>query len=344
MSFIHRKSLGFFVKTNGLFSKTLFGGIGHVFMLHRINTNQEREEYIFNKDLIITPEFLEAKFIFLKRNNYDFISLDKLYSILLTNKRPKRKFICFTFDDGYKDNLDVGLPLFEKYNIPLAIYVANSFPNRTANLWWYWLEELILANEFVKFENQTYNTINVSEKSSTYNLLRTKIKNLTNNERTALSQNLFDKSTISIQNELDKLALSWSELNDLQKHPLVTIGAHTLNHLSLANIPIDDMKEEIRNGKLEMEDKLNHHIHHFAYPYGGLADVNMAVVDFVSSLNFKTATLNHPGNIFRNSRNNTYMLPRYPLGNNTTQEQFNNYLNGIKHFSVNGWSRRINTL
>lgn len=38
-----------------------------------------------------------------------------------------KNLISITFDDGYKDNLTVALPLLEKYNLPATIFVAAGF-------------------------------------------------------------------------------------------------------------------------------------------------------------------------------------------------------------------------
>ena len=45
---------------------------------------------------------------------------------LLTTPSTKN-LIAITFDDGYKDNLTVALPLLEKYNLPATIFVAAGF-------------------------------------------------------------------------------------------------------------------------------------------------------------------------------------------------------------------------
>lgn len=40
---------------------------------------------------------------------------------------PAENLIAVTFDDGYKDNLTVALPLLEKYNLPATIFVSAGF-------------------------------------------------------------------------------------------------------------------------------------------------------------------------------------------------------------------------
>src|SRR5918993_3497714 len=42
------------------------------------------------------------------------------------NHAPSRA-IAITFDDGYRDNLTVALPLLEKFNLPMTLFVVAGF-------------------------------------------------------------------------------------------------------------------------------------------------------------------------------------------------------------------------
>jgi peptidoglycan/xylan/chitin deacetylase (PgdA/CDA1 family) len=340
-NWFNQKFLGLLVKTNGIMSKPLFGGIGHIFMLHRVLPNDLRNEYTFNRDLAITPEFLEQTIIDLKKENYRFISLDELHIIIKENRKLNQKFICLTLDDGYRDNITYGLPVFEKYEIPFTMYITNSFPNKTAHFWWYWLEEKVNRENELTWKNKVHSLESEQQKLAVYNLLRSEIKNSNLLDRTKISTEFFEKTQEQIQKDCAEIALSWNELINYKLHELITIGAHTMNHLSLANLTAEVMMSEIENGKLEMEEKLGFKIDHFAYPYGSLDDAGKREFDFVRQLKFKTATLNHPGNVFSGSYKSRTYLPRYPLGNNTNKEKLSNYLNGIQHFSTNGWKRSL---
>jgi peptidoglycan/xylan/chitin deacetylase (PgdA/CDA1 family) len=243
-------------------------------------------------------------------------------------------------DDGYRDNIKYGLPIFEKYQVPFTIYVTNCFPDGTAHFWWYWLEEKVKNEEEITFRDNSYSTKSEEEKLSTYNTIREHIKNCSPNEREELITNFFNKTTSSIEKECEELALKWEELMAISTHPLITLGSHTSNHYSLAHLTDFEMQKEIEDGKIELEKQVGKKIEHFAYPYGSLDDANDREFNFIKSLGFKTATLNHPGNVFSSSLSNRFFLPRYALGNNTTIEKLEYYFNGIQHFSTNGWSKK----
>lgn len=52
-------------------------------------------------------------------------TLENLLRVPETERR-----IAITFDDGYKDNLTVALPLLEKYDLPMTLFVAAGFIGR----------------------------------------------------------------------------------------------------------------------------------------------------------------------------------------------------------------------
>ena len=58
----------------------------------------------------------------------------------------KRRFVCLTFEDGYKDFLRWAYPVLRKYKLPFAMYIATSFPDRLGELWWVALEAVIAQN------------------------------------------------------------------------------------------------------------------------------------------------------------------------------------------------------
>ena len=127
-------------------TKSLLGGRGFVFMLHRVLPQEERG-FDWNKSLAISPESIERWVKFFRNKGFDIVSMDEVCKRIKTSKG--RKFVAFTMDDGYKDNLSYGLPVLQKLNVPCTIYVSNCFPNNKAVYWWYFLEEYVKENNAI---------------------------------------------------------------------------------------------------------------------------------------------------------------------------------------------------
>lgn len=64
------------------------------------------------------------------------------------------------------------------------------------------------------------------------------------------------------------------------------IGAHSLSHPHLTQIPLGDARQEIFESKARLEDRFQRPVRHFCYPYG---DVNPAIRELVMEAGFETA-------------------------------------------------------
>jgi peptidoglycan/xylan/chitin deacetylase (PgdA/CDA1 family) len=345
MNWFQRKILGFFVKTKGFFSSPLFSGKGLIFMLHRVLPELERNAYTLNKDLAITPEKLEEFILFFKQKGYVFISLDELADWLEGKINLRQKFICLTFDDGYQDNLIYGLPLLKKHNVPATIYITNCLPNGAAIMWWY------LFENHVKYQTQLIlnSSKGVSEfcwtdeedAFSQFGKVSEAIKMIPGNELKDVLSLSFGLSVSEMEKQGESISLSWDEIKELSNDPLITIGAHTMNHISVKHQMEESVFDEMKESKNEIEKQIGKEVVHFAYPFGGEFDVSKRDLDIAAKVGFKSCTLNQPGNIFKRNKKNKQALARMPLGNGINSERISNYLNGIYHFSVNGFKKNL---
>lgn len=341
---LNQKTLGLFVKTQGKLSRPILAGLGHIFMLHRILPSSEREQYTFNKGLAITPQTLQQHIRFFKSLGYRFISMDQLMQEIQSSASSRNKFICITLDDGYLDNFTYGLPIFEAEEVPFTLYVTNCFPNKTALTWWFTLEDYIQKNECVYFGNERFNSASPKQKEVVFQRLRNKILHLPQMELHRLLPTLMSVPFDDWRRPIKSLSVSWDTLKKYASHPLVTIGAHTVNHFSLAGLTDDEVLHEMIRSRQEIEEKTEVGVKHFSYPYGGLMEVSNRTMQLAKESGFQSAVLNHPGNVFLAHETSRMALPRYPLGEETNTEELLYISNGIRHFSVNGWRKCIQYL
>ena len=90
----------------------------------------------------ITPEFLDRTIRALKRWRYDIVSMDEACHRAVTSPTPRR-FVCLTFDGGYKDMIASAYPVLSRHGVPFTVYLPTAFPDRLGEAWWLALEEVI---------------------------------------------------------------------------------------------------------------------------------------------------------------------------------------------------------
>ena len=115
-------------------------GAGAILMFHHVRPWVERG-FAPNRLLEITPEFLEAILVHLRRNSIDIVTLDE--AMVRLAAPTDRRFVVLTFDDGYRDNRDFALPILTRHSAPFTLYTVPGFANRSARLWWVELEEAV---------------------------------------------------------------------------------------------------------------------------------------------------------------------------------------------------------
>ena len=294
------------------FIKTFYSGLGTVLMLHRVYP-LENNKLAPNERLKVSPEFLEQFIIKLKKENYDFISLDDLYIILKNGEKAKKKIV-FTLDDGYADNYEIAYPIFKKHNIPFTIYITTSFPDQKAILWWYLLEDLIIENEeIILSDDRKFSCKTEEERIDTFNKIRKLIQSLKKDDFLNNLQKLFKNYDIDWLEKSKTLCLNWEQIVKLSKDELVTIGGHTVNHLALNQLSEDEVINEVLEANRIIESKINKKIEHFAYPFGSRSEIMQREFDIVKNLHFKTVTTTRKGNIFSEHANYFECLPRLSL-------------------------------
>jgi peptidoglycan/xylan/chitin deacetylase (PgdA/CDA1 family) len=325
-------------------ARPVYSGLGSILAFHRICAPPATPRLGMNADLEVTPELLEETIKFLKAKGYAFVTLDEVAEILKTGKRASR-FVAFTIDDGYADSLTNAYPVFKKYEVPFAIYVTTCFPNRTAILWWYVLEDLLLANDEIEIESDgkliRFDCATQAQKAEAFDIIA---GYLTFAPDEASVKAILKDYQSDFHSHANNLALSWKQVEELSNDPLVTIGAHSQRHLALAKLPANDAKSEVIRSKQEIEKHTGKPVEHFAYPYGGKQAAGVREFEIVKQYGFRTATTTRNGNIFSSHANHPECLPRIPvhagaLGNNI--QHLDLWVDGLVSCHENSFQRVV---
>jgi peptidoglycan/xylan/chitin deacetylase (PgdA/CDA1 family) len=82
-------------------------------------------------NLAVHAQDFDKQLNWLKKNNYQSLSLNGL-----KNSGPLDKMVAITFDDGYRDNYHVALPILKKYGFKATIFITADFTGTDHIFWW----------------------------------------------------------------------------------------------------------------------------------------------------------------------------------------------------------------
>jgi peptidoglycan/xylan/chitin deacetylase (PgdA/CDA1 family) len=325
--------------------RPVFAGIGSIFMLHHVRPPRG-VSFQPNSHLEVAPDFLRAVLVHLRARDIDIITMDELHR-RMSGRDFARRFACFTFDDGYRDNRDFALPIMREFDAPFTVYVASDFAQNTGNLWWVLLETVIARATTVEadIDGRTIriDTSTLAAKSAAFERLHDWLRALPGRDDLAreigklCARHGVDQAAICRE-----LCMSWDELKPFADEPLVGIGAHTVTHCNLAQQPDDIASQEMTTSRARIESALQRPVLHFAYPYGDRLAAGPREFALAKAAGFKTAVTTRPGMMFPENAEYPTALPRVSLNGNYQDERLLPVLtSGAATAMWNGF-RRVN--
>jgi peptidoglycan/xylan/chitin deacetylase (PgdA/CDA1 family) len=296
--------------------RPVFSGLGAIFTLHHVRPRRDAS-FRPNGHLEVAPEFLREMLAHLRASGIEIIGLDELHRRLI-ERDFSRRFACFTFDDGYRDNRDFALPVMREFDAPFTIFVTTAFAEGQGLLWWIALEQVLAKANRIEVEiggvSTRLETTTTAAKGAAYRRLHRWLRGLPSEpdlrrEIGALcARHGVDQAAIC-----SDLCMSWDELKRIDREPLITIGAHSLSHCNLARQSHEMAAREIAESRARIEAALQRPVAHMAYPYGDRAAAGTREFALAAAAGFKTAVTTRPGMIFAENAAHLTALPRVSL-------------------------------
>jgi peptidoglycan/xylan/chitin deacetylase (PgdA/CDA1 family) len=302
-----------------------FGGVGAILTMHYVRPARP-DRFQPNRILEVVPEFLEEVVKRLRRRNVDLVSMDEVHRRLVEGDR-KRRFIAFTFDDAYTDHKDAAYRILSKYEVPYIIYVPTSFLDRLGEMWWSALEQVIAKHERIGLvidgHDRNFDCRTPAEKMKVFEALYWWLRSLPTDEAIRVAvRDLCARYGIDIAAICDRDCMTWDDLAHVAADPLVTIGAHTVNHPVLAKLTEDRVRSELKMSRSVIEAAIGRRPEHFAYPFGDLTTIGTREFRIAKELGFKTAVTTRPGVLFPEHRDHLTALPRLSLNGDYQRQRF----------------------
>ncbi len=293
-----------------------YAGSGVVLMFHRVCRDDAETLY---PGYVVTVGLIEMLVQSVRDAGWDIIGLDDIPARL--QERHARRFVCFTFDDGYADNYTLALPVFRRPQAPMAVYIATGILSRSVFYWWGALEAFVFKSDSVEVPglngaaSARLRAGTLAEKRAAYDALDGLAHEASDQFFDAIRPQ-WKKVGIDPEALLDRDALTVDQARALAADPLVTIGAHTVTHARLSTLAAAAAEQEIVQSRSVLEQTLGTAVRHFAYPFGGPNSCGPREFEMAARAGFRTAVTTRRGNVFPEHASHLHALPRRnaPLG------------------------------
>jgi peptidoglycan/xylan/chitin deacetylase (PgdA/CDA1 family) len=302
----------------------LFPGVsgrGVIFTLHHVRPRQDMD-FNPNAHLEVTPEFLEQAIIAAKEAGLEPVRLEDLPS-LLAEPDSSRKFVCFTLDDGYRNNADFAEPVFRKHGIPYTIFICPGFVTRTRTIWWETGAELLRRVSTFKFNfgsgEEIVSCASHAEKMAAFERLAELVNTTDENDAVARIDALSLTCGFDPMFYVERETMNEAELRQLAGDPLVSLGGHTMTHCNLARVSQERLEAEIAESSHLVSGYAGRPTRTFSYPYGWKSAAGTREFEAASKAGFAAVTTQpgvlsaagSPAALPRVSLNGLYQKKRY---------------------------------
>lgn len=224
---------------------------------------------------------------------------------------------CVTFDDGYRDNLEVALPILKKYGVPATVFVATDFLDG-GRMWNDTVIEAMRRAKGAELDLQhlgldCWPLTMIEDRRTAVTELLPRLKYLEPKTRVRLADGIAEAVGAELPSDL---MLTSDQVRVLHREG-IEIGAHTRSHPILAAIDDDQAREQIVSSKRHLEELLDAPVRLFAYPNGRPSqDYRREHVRMVQKAGFMAAVSTAMGVATVGA--DVYQLPRFTPWDKTT--------------------------
>jgi peptidoglycan/xylan/chitin deacetylase (PgdA/CDA1 family) len=241
--------------------------------------------------------------------NFNVLPFGRAVRLLKKGTLPKAA-ACITFDDGYRDNFSVALPLLQQYGLTATFFIATGFLEGGRM----WNDDIIeairlLPNEVVDWQEfglDQYDLTTHSARINSIGKIQGKLKYLPHAQREATARKIARSAGVDDKSRLMMIA---DDVRSVRAAGM-ELGGHTHTHPILTSLTDSDAYSEITQGKIELERILGEPINVFAYPNGNpQMDISSRHVEMLGEAGFIAAATTERG--IGKVDTDPYMIPRF---------------------------------
>lgn len=223
----------------------------------------------------LTPKCFTAQMDFLMRYRR-VVSLPDLVAQVRQGEVLEAGTVAITFDDGYRDNFTVAMPILLERNLPATFFLATRYVDEGRSQW---IDEL-----YTIFSHRSHHSLHLALDGKTqrytleqrsdalraYATLSDYLLLASYAERDQLLTQVAEQ--LQSRYRMPRLTATWDEVRQaMQCFPTAEIGSHTATHRDLTHCGVSAIIEEVETSVGVLRDNLDVSPRFFSYPYNRVA-------------------------------------------------------------------------
>jgi peptidoglycan/xylan/chitin deacetylase (PgdA/CDA1 family) len=234
------------------------------------------------------PRGLEQQFRVL-RNAAHVVDLTDALSALKEGRELPSRAVAITFDDGYRDNLELAAPMLERLGLPATFFLAPALLSGEISPWWERLAWAVTnsSRTSVAFDGGDLD-LGATGATASYGVMCETVKRRTQAERLEAVDELVGLLEPSGAYDDAKLMLDWDGARGLARRGF-TIGSHSLDHAILCNESPEEQARNLALSRSLLERELEVPVDLLAYPNGTPLDFDDVTIGAAEAAGFRFA-------------------------------------------------------
>lgn len=273
--------------------------VGHyvtIFMLHRM---QPKENHFHGCEL----ELLEQCLQYAATHGFQFATVDEVVQMALQGITPAAPTLCFTIDDGFRDQVTELAPVLLRYHAKPTIFVLTDFIDGRDWPWDGKLQYLVQHSPRQQASINTHGktfTLDLSSREQRIESRRALVryaKYLPGEEIDPFLALVSERLEVPLSRQAAPgyEAASWDELRAAHAQGL-NVAAHGCSHKVFSGLPEAQVREELRISRERLFAEIPTASQVFAYPSGTARDFDRSHNAPVADTGFMAAVSAIPGN------------------------------------------------
>jgi len=233
----------------------------------------------------LKPEWLEEQLAYLSRH-FHIMSLGALLDCFEQSKPIPRRSVVLTFDDGFRDNYLNAFPLLKKYKIPATIFLVTGALDSGELPWSQRLgfyfqntNEAFLTHTLTDGECMPLGS--PAERRAAYLKVKKPIGQMEFSDRENRLSELSD--VLRVEAPKDRM-MTWDMAREMMEGGM-EMGAHTMSHPLLANLSVEEAREEMVGSQVALKTHLGLERPTFCFPGGSR---NLELIGVARELGFRS--------------------------------------------------------